>query len=864
MCADAGLLVLSNDPRCRSEIIVGGKASSLAALRAADFDVPDFCVVTCRAFLELNPSGSADALRELLSPWLAMHPGNTRFAVRSSARGEDSADNSFAGLYTTVLDVAGIDEVLKAVVTCWASYHRTEARQYRERRQSDAGAMGVVVQVLVPAEWSGVSFSANPVNSAISECVINATRGLGEALVSGAVNPEEIVVGASSCDVLSRIAAPGQPPLPEPILRKVWEQTIRASTHFRFPQDVEWAAVGERVYVLQSRPITTIADVFYSRYLEPWGSDASATPDDRNRIWTRAYADEIWAPPVSPLFYNIHNLTPSFVGYWKWHGDPGPLPPDVFKYHKASAYLDVQILRRQYDYHPAFSRIAGILNFFPSGMQDAVRNGNWLWKGRLRRTLRFEVQQRKLRSLTNNHKTLASLWPGFVEQTNGWFELDLDAMTAEQISAHRAALNRVVSVVSPACGFAVAYHAHDLTFILTGLLEKWFGDGDRLYALVTSGLDGSVTVDESEGLWRLAQLLRTAGGDVICAARISDFEAFTSVASRTELGREFVKGFDRFWFEHRHRGASYKDLIHSRWGDDKCQLLALVASFVVSTGKSPRALNAEMAEVRRRTQADLLSRCRGLRRWRRALLRWLFRYNEIYMSERDNHRFYFDRVWYQLRRIYRSYGRRLAAASVLADGDHVFFLGTSEIEQALRGELAGEEARARVATRRRVWNDTLRVQSPKFLVGYSAHDDGAQLVDGNARVGIGASPGIVTGRARVIYDVRDLPTVRDGEILVTRQTDPAWSTVFARISGLVLETGGVLAHGASLCREFNLPCVTALEHATEVFHDGDALMVDGTRGRVFVKTTAQPEWAPIHDGLAAQTTPNTGGSYEQR
>jgi pyruvate,water dikinase len=268
-------------------------------------------------------------------------------------------------------------------------------------------------------------------------------------------------------------------------------------------------------------------------------------------------------------------------------------------------------------------------------------------------------------------------------------------------------------------------------------------------------------------------------------------------------------------------------------------LLALIASFLANVGKSPREQNAEMAGLRRRTQSELQNRCRGLSAcWRRPLLRWLFRYNEIYMSERDNHRFYFDRVWYQLRRIHRSYGRRLAATGVLANGDDVFYLGSAEIEQGLKGELDGPEAQARVAVRKRVWHETLRAQSPKFLIGYAAHDDGAQLVEGNARLGIGASPGIVTGRARVIYDVRELPAVQEGEILVTRQTDPAWSTVFARISGLVLETGGVLAHGASLCREFNLPCVTALERATEVIHDGDMLTIDGARGRVVIGDAA--------------------------
>lgn len=807
--ATSDYVLLPDDVAAVLEDRVGGKARSLVSLRAAGFDVPDFCIVDARAFVDLYPAGNSEPLRASLTKWIGRQSAGTRFAVRSSAQGEDSLGSSFAGLYETVLGVHGIDEILQAIERCWASYERPEAREYRERRQS-GGAMAVVVQVLVPADWSGVAFGANPVNLALSEGVINAARGLGEALVSGAVNPEEIVIDAASGDVIKRVSAPQQPQLPATLLRAVWEQTRRANAHYRFPQDVEWAAVGERLYVLQSRPITTVADVFYSRYIEPWYQEAAAKPDVTERIWTRAYADEIWAPPVSPLFYNVQNLTPSFRGYWAWHDDPGPLPPDVFKYHKASAYLDVAVLRRQYAYHPAFSRIAGILNFFPASLQKQVRDDPWLWKGRLSRTIKFELRERRLRSLAHNHRTLTALWPNFLRQTDEWFALDLDAMTLEEIAAHRKELAAVVGVVSPACGFAVAYHAHDLTFVLTGLLEKWFGEGDRLYALVTSGLEGSVTVDEAEGLWNLAQLLSRDG----------------------EESSAFLTAFDRFWHAHRHRGASYKDLVYSRWGDDRSQLIALVKSFTESKGRNPRTQNAEMAQVRRKTQAELLKRCTGLDSWRRPVLRKLFRYNEIYMSERDNHRFYFDRVWYQLRRIYRAYGRRLAAAGVLAGGDDVFFLGAAEVEQALRGELDGPEAQARIVVRRRVWNETLHVQSPKFLRGYTPYADGVEAVEGNTRIGIGASPGVVTGKARIIYEVTELPSVRDGEILVTRQTDPAWSTVFPRIAGLVLETGGVLAHGASLCREFNLPCVTALENATVVFRNGDRLTVDGTLGRV--------------------------------
>lgn len=827
-------VILPSDDTAMQLDAVGGKGASLVTLIKSGFEVPDFCIVGCQAYQDLYSRQSRGALERELSDWLNQYSEETRFAVRSSAQGEDSDEYSFAGLYNTVLGASGITEVIESVQECWDSFHDAAAVDYRELHGLTDSSMAVVVQVLIPAEWSGVAFSANPVNQCLQELVVNAAKGLGDELVSGAVNPEEIVVDRLTSAISSRITPDGMNRLPDTLLKKICDETSNAETHFDFPQDIEWAAVGEKLYILQSRPITTIADVYFSRDLEPWRGDRDAAPDTDERIWSRAYADEIWAPPVSPLFYNIHNLTPSFASYWKWHADKSSLPPDVFKYHRACAYVDVDVLRRQYAYHPAFSRIAGILNFFPVTMQGDIQSDRWLWRGRLIRTLRFEFQERKLRSLAHNHRMLDEMWPEFIERTDKWFELDLESMSIEQITNHLQEVNRVVSVVSPACGFAVAYHAHDLTFVLTGLLEKWFGDGDQFYAKVTSGLAGSATVRESQSLWLLANTLSNCGSELIGEAKVCEFTDFVNAASHNEAGTEFLTRFNDFWLAHRHRGASYKDLVFPRWGDDQTSLLRLVASYTGTETQSPEQLNSDMARLREDTQRELLAKCRGVNAWRKPLLKLLFKYNEIYMSHRDNHRFHFDRVWYQLRRIYRAYGNALVRRGNIHHKDDIFFLGKDEIEDSLSSGSSSQQLETRVIARKKIWNRTLREQPPKFLRGYTPMSDAQRIADEGGHFAIGASPGVITGLARVIYNVDEIPQVQNGEILVTRQTDPAWSTVFPRISGLVLETGGVLAHGASLCREFQLPCVTAVDNATKLISSGDEITVDGTRGRVII------------------------------
>lgn len=840
-------LVRPQEERCQQEEVAGGKGAMLARLAALSFPVPPFVVVGVEAFQRMAGGSLEPGLAQELAEALEELGGpQTALAVRSSAIGEDAAQASFAGLYHTSLQVCGLEEVLEAIRACWASYHSPAAAAYRQQRGAAAqeGGMAVMVQQMVEPQWAGVCFTANPVTLALSEGLINAVPGLAEELVAGRVNPEEIVVRQADGAILRRRAGAHGIPLPEELVRAVWATATAIAEALGTPQDVEWAVQGERLFVLQSRPITTVVAVHCNRHLEPWKDDPTARPDDPQRLWSRAYADEIWAPPVSPLFYNVQNLTGSFVAWWRWHHDPTPLPPDVFKYYRAAAYVDLQVLKRKYQYHPRWARIAGILNMFPRHLQEEVRRAPFRWWGRLLRTLHFELRQRRLRSLRHNYRYLRQQWPAFVTTSDRWFDLDLDALSLPQLQQHLEEVRAVMARVAAPCVFAVAYHAHDLTFLLTSLLARWCGDSDTLYAQVTSGLEGSKTVEEAQALWELAQRLRELGPQVVERVLASDWQGSRPLLLGVPGGKEIVQELEAFWRAHRHRGATYKDLVFPRWGDDFDLLFEMVKGCLRSGSRSPQQEHRRAAEARRQAQAAVLQGLRGpLAPLRRALLRFLFHYNEVYMSERDNHRYYFDRVWYQLRRIYLSLGRRLSRGGLLAAPEDIFFLGTAEIAAALEGGLPAAEARRRVAVRRAEWQQTLLVQPPKFLQGYTPYSEGeGRPAQAAVLRGIAASPGTARGRARIALDVSQLPRVEEGDILVARQTDPGWTPVFARIAGLVLETGGVLAHGTSLCREYGRPCVTAVEQATRLIPDGSTIEVRGSEGAVHI--LERPEGGP--------------------
>lgn len=841
-----GWIIGMGDPACCDEAVAGGKGASLARLRRRGVNVPSFFVIPVRAFQEMIggnfPTEFLDELREALA---CLKP-NLKLAVRSSAIGEDSAENSFAGLYHTVLNVSGFDGVVSALWECWKSYQDVAAQQYRSERDHNTvgGGMGVVIQEMVRAEWAGVCFTANPVTMALSTGIINGVQGLGEALVSGSVNPEEITLSTADGQIVERRRGEATAKMPQMIVEEVWRCCQKIAEDLKFPQDIEWAWSEGMLAILQSRPITTIADVFYSRYLEPWCNHSAANPDDPGRVWSRMMADETWVSPISPLFYCVHNLTMARIGFIRAHGDKTPVPLDIFKYHLATAYADVKMIRRVYEFQPKLARLKAIVNFLPLDQQTEFRNAPWRWRGRLYRMLSYELKQRHIRSFFRNHRRVQAQWPDYVTKSNRWLETNLGALSLDELRAHQGVVAQEMSVVSPQCGIAV-FNASDLHLLLTGLLERWCTrlgtDGENLYARVSAGLDDSETIKEAESLYDLAMALRGLGKDAQRIAESAQWKDFKEAVSARNDGRRFVEEFERFWRGHRHLGSTYKDVIWPRWGDDIDQCFGVLKSYVNSSARRPSEVNARSGESRRRSQKEILKSLQGpLAPLRRGILRFLFRYNEIYMSVRDNHRFYVDRNWYEVRRIYLSYGARLVAAKVLRSPEDVFFLGVSEVDQGLEGVLDGSEAMRRIDVRRRVWERTLHRQGPKFLKGWAPYEERVrgETSDSSELLGIGASPGIAVGVARIVYDVRELSKVKDGEILVTRQTDPSWTMVFGRISGLVLETGGVLSHGTSLCREYGLPCVTAVERATVRISDGSIIEVVGSEGSIKVLQAA--------------------------
>ena len=260
---------------CRDVALAGGKGASLAAMTAAGLPVPPGFVVASGALGRaldrdrlrlLAENGDHAAATELVRaaepPREAIQDayaqlGGGAVAVRSSACAEDSESASYAGQQETYLDVSGAHEVCRRVVDCWASFFSERALFYRRAKGAlDDLAMAVVVQRMVEPEKSGVLFTVDPVQRRRDRMMIEATFGLGEQVVSGQVTPDHYVVDRAGELKRERLVNGGVL-APEELVALA---DLGRSLEERFgrPQDVEWALAGGELYLLQSRPVTTL------------------------------------------------------------------------------------------------------------------------------------------------------------------------------------------------------------------------------------------------------------------------------------------------------------------------------------------------------------------------------------------------------------------------------------------------------------------------------------------------------------------------------------------------------------------------------------------------------------------------------
>ena len=897
-----------------SVALVGGKGANLGELVAAGAPVPSaFCVTTIAyrrhieenglaisieaafAAVDYTSQGSVEAIaasirafimdapmppqieQEITAAYDHTHAGGP-VSVRSSATAEDLPGASFAGQQDTYLHISGAANVVNAVKRCWASLWTDRAVTYRHSQgfAHDSVLLAVVVQEMFPAEVSGVLFTANPVTSNPFEFFLNANWGLGEAVVSGHVNPDQLVIAKGSLEVTDRrigekevMTVPhpsGQgsttvpvptdlrraQALPDDLVRDLCTIGQRIEDHYGFPQDIEWGWADGRFAVLQAREVTG-ADLDFGHELEAWKTPkARADMYDERWTWSRAYSDEAQTGPSTPSFYTylqsgMTNLkakameltwTEEFAGYTS--GTFLDFP--YFRWYGARAYYNLTFeqerIRR---FIPPLARDESTLWPFPKADRQAVRDMPFDWDEFMSLLWRLHRESYDVSLLGTTQVIYEGLERWTDDEDAFWDRFDLDSATVEEIFAGQLASRRGSrfgeNVVLP---FTI--YLFMLPQSLRFLCESWLGDEDgRIYGRLLAGVT-TKTSEENFALWRLSRSIRTSPRLRLLVETSTGEEVLASL-DNDDAGREFRSELEQFVAKHGHRGGAERDAYHPRWRHDPARVFQVIRPLLaLDDEQSPELREERTRELMLSTRAEAEEHLRRqpLGELQAPFFLWFLALVQDYMYYRDFERFYNDKTMSRSRDLYEAIARRFITARLLTEATDIYFLGRQEMLAADAGLLTGRQIAIRVRARRRVYEKYSRTEPPKFLRGWQAFDDD-QLGDDADLQGIGASNGVVTGRARVCRALADIANVRPGEILVTVATDPGWTAVFSMIAGVVVETGGVVAHAVMISREYGLPCVANLARACDLIPDGAIITVDGQTGRIKIHEPDEAE-----------------------
>nr|WP_312856684.1 PEP/pyruvate-binding domain-containing protein [Arthrobacter mobilis] len=864
---------------------VGGKALNLGLLMAAGLPVPGgFCLTTAayRIMAEAigleGPVEAAGQVDAADGPGLAEAAGRAReavlaavipaevaeavreayaelgpnlpVAVRSSATAEDLPDASFAGQQDTFLNVSGADAVLEAVRRCWASLWTDRAVAYRAAHGigQHSVALAVVVQEMVPAAAAGVLFTANPLTGTRRQAVIDAVPGLGDAVVSGAVNPDHFVLDTASGRVLERTLGGRQGDgqeqgaaracISDAQLRELAALGAKAEEVFGCPQDLEWAAEQDgTIRLTQSRAITTLYPV-----------PEAAVPAGGTRVYLCASLAQGLIRPFTPMgLAAITSMQDARTGWRIAEGGQRPfidLTPVVRSRSGRRTMLRM--------FRVAEARSAALLQGLYEDPRFSVIRGSWspnlLSGSDLKQVglllLRILEAAARPRAALSRIQALGHTLEQRLELSGPATPVQrLDFVERTMSTAFRTLVPAVLP--APATGFALLGLAR---WLLRGIAEP----GEL--QTVLRGLPHNVTTEMDLQLWQLATNVRKDPESV----RVLADESAAELSRRYRAGslpavlQDLLAGF---LARYGHRAVAEIDLGMPRWSEDPAHLLGVVANYLRTTGAQP-APDVQFARAAGQAEekvADLTSRARRHNRLRGAAVGWCLRRTRALAGLREQPKFYIILTFAALRRQLTAVGGTLAAEGRIAAAEDIYFLAPDEARVGLRGA----ELKDLVARRRRSYERELqRRYVPRLLLSDGTDVEAAAAASGAAATtaagtagatapgaadrlvlaGSPASAGTVTGKARVILDPVGA-RLEPGEILVAPSTDPGWTPLFMTAGALVMEMGGAISHGAVVAREYGIPAVVGVPDATLQLATGQTITVDGAAGTV----TAVPD-----------------------
>ncbi|MGE5296061.1 MAG: PEP-utilizing enzyme, partial [Solirubrobacterales bacterium] len=671
------------------------------------------------------------------------------------------------------------------------------------------------------------AFTLDPVTGSQSRIVIESCRGLGEALVSGKVQPDRILLQKRNLSLIRRNLAADSPSLDLKSARRLGRSVRRIERKLGCPQDVEWAVRDGALWFLQARPITAIPQP------KSW--------EDR-QAWANTNTGEVMPDVTTPVTWSMIQLL-------------------FYPLFRSVCHLVGADVRK----NPVAGRVAGRVYFSINVAMAASRPLGLTPEKAAKSEAIFgggHMKKFNLGELDIPDEDLPDLgfsWPKYILSMPGivYSLLSHSPKRGDRARARIKARNDKLREID-----LRATDTAELAGILTTSLWQNAGDLDLLY-LTTSApalllfdfacrhwlndpdftlsyrllaaQGGMADTEAGLELWRLAEL---AHADAQTKKLLSSGEPWDRIREKlggTEHGRQFLEAWERFMVEHGHHCRGELEFYNARWSERPDYVLDMVRNYLRSIE------DVNPLENRRRLAAErdrLIGQCRSRLKnpIKRALFTWSLRQVRKLAVDRENWKNEVVRQLAALRQMLLTLGDRLYRSGVLPDADDVFFLEFGEIEALATGR-ADFDPKPRIADRRAEYEKNKACTPPPVVVGrFDPQKHALPRIDITEKElkGIAVSPGVVTGKARVILRTDDHEHVEAGEILVAPFTDPAWTPYFLPAAGVVMDQGGVLSHGAIIAREYGIPAVVNVGPISRTIKTGQLLRVDGDRGVVTI------------------------------
>ena len=752
--------------------------------------------------------------------------GQAAYAVRSSATAEDLPTASFAGQQDSYLNVVGSAAILRDVSRCLASLFTERAVTYRLRSGFDHRKvqMAVVVQRMIFPQAAGVLFTADPVTSNRKVVSIEASFGLGEALVAGLVSPDvyrvrdgDVIATTIGAKRLAIRALPGggteeraieadrqeQQVLSDAQIVRLAELGRRIEAHFGRPQDIEWCLADDEFQIVQSRPITTLFPV-------------PAAGDQENHVYISVGHQQMMTDAMKPLGLSVWQLTTR-----------RPMA-------EAGGRLFVDVTQMLASPTSREALVTGMGRSDPliaDALRTVLERGDFI-------PVQPDEDQAELP--VGSEPATIETDPAIVTELVERGQASIAALRRdiqgksgpELFDFILADLPELRRTLFDPRGLQVILAAMQASWRLNEQLEAWLGEKNAVDTL-TQSVPHNVTSEMGLALLDVADVIRPHPEVVAFLEQVSDENFLDQLPARAG-GREARDAIAAYLDVYGMRCAGEIDITRPRWSERPSTLVPLilgnVRNFEPGAGKRLFEEGRRGAEAKER---DVLTRLRALPDGERKAeeAKRLIDRVRTFSGYREYPKYGMVSRYFLYKLALLAEAGRLVQADVLGDREDIFYLTFQEFHDVARASRSDGQL---ISQRKDAFRSYQALTPPRVLTSDGEAVTGTYRRDdlpAGALTGLPVSAGTVEGRARVVLDMADADLVA-GDILVTAYTDPSWTPAFVAIKGLVTEVGGLMTHGAVIAREYGLPAVVGVEDATRIIRDGQRIRLNGTDGYI--------------------------------